>query len=852
MRKIIFFFIVFLFSFSAFAQEYEITGKITNDAGETIQGASITIKGTNISTVSDSKGIYLLKVRDNDVFVVTYMGLTPEELVVASLTQVTVGNKAVVDIVLKPEYSIFDMSLEELINLQVTTVSKKAETVTETPQTVIVLTKEDLVSRGYTDIEQVFHDLPGFDISRGYGTEYSQIYQRGYRSNNTNRTLFLVDGVEENDLWSNSAWISLQHSISNIERIEIIYGPASTVYGANAFLGVVNIITKDASAIIKGDNNFGINAQVGYGSWNTMYSDITAAAKNKDFSLVVTGRFYQSAMPDLSEFDDWDYDLNDYSLEYYQKVLDTQSIELAQLAKDLDFEAYYNDDELNGIAPQYSNDKKDWYLNAKMQIGDFTFGAQSYRNIEGYGAWYRDDYELGPKNGGTWGPLNSFIYAKYDKKIGSKLTLTSFSTFKSHILKGNSNEEFYYTGYLNGGLGLADLLQTPDSTFTWNTATQQLDTSITFADQNPYWWHAWYHAYSQQFRSEIKILYTFNDKFNIISGLEYRQGHIQGNYIYGYTDAPEETGKPVNVPGGNHFAISDLGLYSQLSYFIFNDLNLVLGTRADYNQSRVNGGYGMTFNSKAAVVYSPSDFILKVIYSEAIKDATSWDKYGTTPGRALNNPSLEPEKVRNFELSGGWKITDNLFFDVVGYQANYSNVIGTADVTYVNDDGVTITTTQHQAIGKFLIQGAQSTLTYKYGYYTGYLNYTFSNPYSIQDDNTKIRIGDIASHRANFGVSATYFKKLNISLRTNFVGKRLTGANTTISSNPVNQVEANLIFNGAISYNVYKGISLQISVNNILNTKYFDPGVRSANGGYYSSLLPQYERSIIGKIYFNF
>lgn len=852
MKKIILLLFGIAIAISSFSQEYEITGKITKETGEVVQGATVTIKGTNISTISDVDGKYKLNVRDNDILIVTYMGLTPEEVVVASLTQVIVGKSNVVDIVMKEEFNIFDMSLEELMSLKVTTVSKKEETITETPQTVIVVTKEDLQKRGYTDIEQVFHDLPGFDISRGTGTEYSNIYQRGYRSNNTNRTLLLVDGVEENDLWSNSAWISLQHSLSNIERIEVIYGPASTVYGPNAFLGVVNIITKDAETIISDNKHFGINAQGVYGSWNSWYSDITAATKIKDFSLVLTSRFYQSEMQDMSNYDDWDYDLNDYDLNYYKEILGIEDDALAQLAKDYDMQGYYNDPVLDGIPPQYSNDKKDWYVNAKVEISDFTFGTQFYRNIEGYGTWYRDDYELGPKNGGSWGPLNSFAYAKYDKKLGTKLTLTSTSTFKVHQLKGNSNEEFYYTGYLNGGLGLSNLLETSDSTFTWNTDTQQLDTSVSTSDPNPYWWHAWYNTYSEQFRTEVKLLMNFNEKFSVVSGLEYRRSHIQGNYIYGYTDAPEETANPVIVPGGNHFAIMDIGFFTQANYYIMDNLNLVLGARADYNKSRVTGGYGMVFNPKAALVFTPGNFIMKVIYSEAIKDATSWDKYGTTPGRLLNNPELEPEKVKNTEFSAGWKINSNMYLDIAMYNANYSNVIGTADVSFVNESGETVETTQHQAIGQFQIQGAQSTFTYKYGNYSAYANYTFTNPISIQEDGSEIRIGDISSHRANVGVNAIFIRKLNVNLRANWVGERLTGAETTISSNPVNSVDAYFTLNGAITYNIYKDIFAQISVFNILDSEYFHPGVRSANGGYYASVMPQLGRSIMGKIYLNF
>jgi outer membrane receptor for ferrienterochelin and colicins len=128
--------------------------------------------------------------------------------------------------------------------IQVSSVSKKLEDINKAPATVMVLTSEEIVQRGYIDLEALFNDLPGFDVSRTYGSTYSNIYQRGYRSSNTDRTLFMINGIEENDFWGNFVYWNRQFPITNVSRIEIVYGPASTMYGANAFLGVVNVITK--------------------------------------------------------------------------------------------------------------------------------------------------------------------------------------------------------------------------------------------------------------------------------------------------------------------------------------------------------------------------------------------------------------------------------------------------------------------------------------------------------------------------------------------------------------------------------------------------------------------------------
>ncbi|MBT4970723.1 MAG: TonB-dependent receptor plug domain-containing protein [Bacteroidetes bacterium] len=104
--------------------------------------------------------------------------------------------------------------------LLVTSVSKKAENVLKAPATVIIITEEEIINRGYIDVEQVFHDLPGFDISKGQGANYSNLYQRGYRSIMTDRTLLLVDGVEQNDLVSDNAQISRQYPLQTLNVLK--------------------------------------------------------------------------------------------------------------------------------------------------------------------------------------------------------------------------------------------------------------------------------------------------------------------------------------------------------------------------------------------------------------------------------------------------------------------------------------------------------------------------------------------------------------------------------------------------------------------------------------------------------
>ncbi len=116
--------------------------------------------------------------------------------------------------------------------LQVATVSKTNESLRAAPATVVVITAEEIERRGYLDLEQVIHDLPGFDVARGNGETYSTFYQRGFRSKDNDRILLLLDGVEQNDISSGVAHLSRQYPISatsTASRSSTARRPPSTV-----------------------------------------------------------------------------------------------------------------------------------------------------------------------------------------------------------------------------------------------------------------------------------------------------------------------------------------------------------------------------------------------------------------------------------------------------------------------------------------------------------------------------------------------------------------------------------------------------------------------------------------------
>ena len=135
---------------------------------------------------------------------------------------------------------LFKMSAKDLMNIKVTLASGVEESLIDAPAAMIIITSDDIKQRGYTSLNEVLMDIPGFDISVTNGADYMTAYQRGYRTSYTQRTLLMIDGKVDNHLWSHNANISRQYPLTNVKRISVLYGPASAVYGANAFLGIIN------------------------------------------------------------------------------------------------------------------------------------------------------------------------------------------------------------------------------------------------------------------------------------------------------------------------------------------------------------------------------------------------------------------------------------------------------------------------------------------------------------------------------------------------------------------------------------------------------------------------------------
>ncbi|MDX2506546.1 MAG: TonB-dependent receptor [Gammaproteobacteria bacterium] len=139
-----------------------------------------------------------------------------------------------------------DLPLEDLLSMEVTSVSKKKQRLNEVAAAVFVITQEDIHRSGVTSIPEALRMAPGIQVSRIDANKWA-ITSRGFNRQFANKLLVMIDGrTVYAPSYSGVYWDAQDTLLADIDRIEVIRGPGATVWGANAVNGVINIITKQA------------------------------------------------------------------------------------------------------------------------------------------------------------------------------------------------------------------------------------------------------------------------------------------------------------------------------------------------------------------------------------------------------------------------------------------------------------------------------------------------------------------------------------------------------------------------------------------------------------------------------
>jgi iron complex outermembrane recepter protein len=265
------------------------------------------------------------------------------------------------------EQDLFDLSLEELMNIEIVSASKKAESSFKSPLSSTVVTKDEIMASGATTIEEALRLVPGMLIREETNGNFD-VHIRGndnlppgnyvfYTENSM--SLIMIDGRPVyNYINGGTFWEALPISLVDVERIEVVRGPATALYGPNAATGAINIITKKAA-----DKSVSVNGNAQIGTKNTGIYDLslgTSLLENK-LKIRVSGNI-ENRDRDMEEY--YSYVLGDYVpgdevIDYSSGVTDPNRFPKPELSKERKgANAFVNYD---------VNEKVNFRLNAGMQ-----------------------------------------------------------------------------------------------------------------------------------------------------------------------------------------------------------------------------------------------------------------------------------------------------------------------------------------------------------------------------------------------------------------------------------------------------------------------------------------------------
>lgn len=143
---------------------------------------------------------------------------------------------------------ILSLSFEDLLQVKISSVAKREQSVEDAAASIYVITRESIRNSGATTLPEALRLDPRLQVSRITGTQYA-VGIRGFTTDTNNKLLVMIDGrTVYTPLFSGVFWDHQDVLLEDIERIEVISGPGATLWGTNAVNGVINIITRDASA----------------------------------------------------------------------------------------------------------------------------------------------------------------------------------------------------------------------------------------------------------------------------------------------------------------------------------------------------------------------------------------------------------------------------------------------------------------------------------------------------------------------------------------------------------------------------------------------------------------------------
>ncbi len=661
---------------------------------------------------------------------------------------------------------LLNLSLEELMNIKVITAAGYLQPVAEAPSTIQVITAKQIRERGYEQLEDALRDIPGIDMIHLNGYAPTLIYFRGMYGAENLRALLMIDGIVENNIIGSNDMAGPAYSLHNVDRIEIIWGPASALYGANAFGGVINIITK------KGSDMDGLYLEKGMGSFNTSTAKMSLGLRHRNIEFSISSSTYSTDGPVFANRDPL----------YHGSFVDRAYSVNAQVS-------YYRARSKTSIGFRTYRTPMGWgtYSNSPTQY--LGLPPQGNNNTGPVGVLSRDI--RGEKPGLDDSYLRTF-FAEHEFNASSKLNLLGRLTLRQ---TGTADDSYIYITVDGNRLIRA------------NIATS-----------------------SHRVAGELLAKYTVSSTQQLAAGVQVSQDNVEAGSRQSTFDTTVYLwdGRDTIINLGARFLPrvydirTNVGGYLQyvLNTNLLHKTNFTAGLRYDHNSY-----FGEALSPRLVVVNKPNkQFTFKMQFGTAFRAPTNLEIH-----QAGLNFSLTTEKIRTYELNAIYSPDMDFKFFLNFFRNELRDVIFLNSLMGLSPE---------KNPGNINVNGIETGLDFSLSKnFTGFANFTY------QDGTSKNLVTGASAttpavpvFKANAGLTALLADMFSCNLTGNWVGARKVQR-----TNPNGPVPDYLLVNATISTRplLKERISASIAVHNIFNTKWLDPGFRTADGNIYATVLEQ-------------
>ncbi len=609
---------------------------------------------------------------------------------------------------------------EQLMSVEVqtvTTASKRQEKATDAPAQVIVITASDIRLRGYSTLKDVLRDLPGMETIENYFSEVgTQVPVRGIAGNN--KIVVLVNGMRVNPPGGENFPFRSDFSVRNAERIEVIYGPGSTLYGQDAISAVINVITKSPGDKASGE----VVADGGLNRERELFGTFGGAV-DKDGNLKLSGyaQIHNSDLTKLNkEYPDW---WKQYS-------------ELAAPRGE-------------GVVPY----RQDYGVNL---FGRLDIFKDSYIQV-----WERDSKRSSSEGGyppayvpeAVWEDQSTVVEGKNTCGLSEKVKLESAVTYNHFEINPDTRYVF----------------NTPDLPNAWFLNDYKYGIGESFA---------WEETIRAEITEKLSLVggamastYNIIPKSTIPGGADTGQNIDQqgGSFSYSY---PEDPSQLYNIPRVVRSKYQTYAGYLEAGWQFAPRLKLIAGTRVT-KDTRFED---TPFTPRAALVYDITDELTaKYIYTRAYVAPAPYFAnavYDNGTLLATANPDLKPEKAETHEVNLSYN-KKNIGLGLSGYVGSQKDIITMSDqampqnilapVVYLNGDPNQPRTLVHTANGgDSRSYGGELFGRATFGPVSPWFSYSYVD-FTENNNGMKAGLPGISAHNGRLGLTWAVTSKLFVT-----------------------------------------------------------------------------------------